>query len=82
MKKFRIKYKIVENGLTLEGVRNVDKSIGEYIIIIRKDYPDATIVHMELLGEWEDVEVSLSCSAEGALIVLGMDMGWCDGLIV
>lgn len=81
MKKYRIRYKIVEAGLTTEGIRNVDKSIGEHVIVVRKEYPDATIVYMELLEEYEEVETSMSFSAD-AMIVLGMDMGWCDELIV
>lgn len=68
---YRVIYKIVEPGKHSSGVRIVERPIHEYAQIIRKEHPDATIIHLELIEEFESREESET--ARESIIILGLD---------
>jgi hypothetical protein len=70
---YRIKYKVVEGKLTSSGVRVVEKPIDQYIEFIRKTHPDAEIVYLELIEEFEQEEPEESGTAKESVIILGIN---------
>lgn len=66
---YRIQYKIIEPTKFLAGVRVVEESIDKYIEFLRKTHPDASVIYLELL---EEFEAPASETAKESVIILGL----------
>lgn len=50
---YRIRYKVNGPNKSALGTRVVTLPIARYIDVIRKEYPDATLIYLELEEEFE-----------------------------
>lgn len=71
-KLYRIYLKVVELGKKnpLTGQRVVESPIEEYMPYLRKQFPDASSIYVELLEEFEREEPEESADTE-SIIILG-----------
>lgn len=67
---YRIYYKVCEGGAVHTGGRVITEPLDEYIKYMRKTYPEASSVYMEVREEFEDDDDE-SATAKESVIILG-----------
>ena len=66
---YRIQYKIVEGAKLYSGTRIVEVPLDQYIEFVRKTYPEASTVYLELVEEIESND-ELDYSSGESIIIL------------
>lgn len=65
---YRINYRIVEGSKFISGTRIIDVTLDLYMDVIRKNYPDASVVYLEFVEEIEEDDTLTVTS--GSIVIL------------
>lgn len=66
----RIEYKIVNGPGASYGTKIIEVPLEKHVELIRKSYPDASVIYVAVLEEWEDDDLGVLTSTGESVIIL------------